>query len=105
MDQRPIARPMFQIAKNDGRIVSHAQSPQSFSPDQLAKIYGFPTGYTGKGQCIGIIELGGGFRSDDISNYFQGLGLAVPSVKAISVDGGKNTPSTADSADGEVMLD
>ena len=104
MDQRPIARPMFQVARKDGKIISHGQSPQSFSPDQLAKIYGFPTGYTGKGQCIGIIELGGGFRSDDISNYFKSLGLAVPSVKAISVDGG-NTPSTADSADGEVMLD
>jgi kumamolisin len=105
MDQRPIARPMFQIARKDGNIVSHALSPNSFSPDQLAKIYGFPTGFTGKGQCIAIIELGGGFLSGDISNYFKGLGLKVPSVKAISVDGGKNTPSTADSADGEVMLD
>ncbi|HUZ58606.1 MAG TPA: S53 family peptidase [Hanamia sp.] len=105
LDSRPVAKPRFQVAKKEGKIISHAQSPHSFTPDQLAKIYGFPIGFTGKGQCIGIIELGGGFRSEDISNYFKSLSLEVPTVKAISVDGGKNSPSTADSADGEVMLD
>ncbi|MFI5157882.1 MAG: S8 family serine peptidase [Sphingobacteriales bacterium] len=105
LDNKPIARPMFQVAKKEGKIVSHAQSPQSFTPDQLAKIYGFPSGVTGKGECIAIIELGGGFRTTDISNYFKGLGIAEPSVKAIAVDGGKNSPTTADGADGEVMLD
>ncbi|HEY5462764.1 MAG TPA: S53 family peptidase [Hanamia sp.] len=105
MDSRPVARPMFQVAKKDGKIISHAQSPQSFTADVLAKIYGFPTEFTGKGECIGIVELGGGFRTDDITSYFKGLGMEAPVVKAISVDGGKNSPSTADSADGEVMLD
>jgi kumamolisin len=101
----PIARPMFQVAQKNGKFISHAAAPQAFTPDQLARIYGFPTGVTGKGQCIGIIELGGGFRTADITNYFKGLNLPAPSVKAISVDGGKNSPSTADGADGEVMLD
>ena len=32
----------------------------SFSPDQVAKLYDFPGGANGAGQCIGIIELGGG---------------------------------------------
>jgi len=105
LDNRPVARPMFQVAKKDGKVVSHAQAPQSFTPDQLAKIYGFPTGVTGKGECIGIIELGGGFRTADISNYFKSLGITEPSVKAVSVDGGTNSPTTADGADGEVMLD
>jgi kumamolisin len=105
MDQRPIARPMFQVAKKNEKIVSHIESPQSFTPDKLAALYGFPTGYTGKGECIGIIELGGGFRMADITNYFKSLNLNTPSVKAISVDGWKNSPSNADSADGEVMLD
>lgn len=105
MDGRPAARPMFQVAKKNGKIVSHLQSPGSFTPDQVARLYGFPTGYSGKGECIGIIELGGGFQQADISNYFKRLKLQVPSVKAISVDGGKNSPSNADSADGEVMLD
>lgn len=105
MDRRPIARPMFQVAKKEGKIVSHLQSPQSFTPDKLAGVYGFPAEYTGKGECIGIIELGGGFRTEDIANYFKSLHLKTPSVKAVSIDGAKNSPSTADSADGEVMLD
>ena len=77
----------------------------SFTPADLAKLYNFPTGLDGAGQCIGIIELGGGYRTADIKNYFQRLKLPVPHVKTISVDGAKNRPSTADSADGEVMLD
>ena len=104
-DNQPIARPMFQVAKKGDKIVSHAAAPQAFTADQLARIYGFPTGVTGKGQCIGIIELGGGFRTADITNYFKSLGITKPVVKAVSVDGGKNSPSTADGADGEVMLD
>lgn len=103
-DERPAARPMFQIYKQDGKIVSHA-STQSYTGDQLAKIYGFPTGVTGKGQCIGIIELGGGYKTIDINNYFKTLGIKKPVVKAVSIDGGKNAPTNANSADGEVLLD
>jgi kumamolisin len=105
LDNIPIARPMFQVAKKNGKIISHAEAPQAFTPDQLSKIYGFPTGVTGKGECIGIIELGGGFRTVDIINYFKSLNITTPSVKAIAVDGGSNSPTTADGADGEVMLD
>ena len=105
LSDKPIARPMFQVAKPTGKIVSHAAAPVAFTANQLAVIYGFPKGVTGKGQCIALIELGGGFRTADITAYFRSLGLSAPKVKAISVDGGKNSPSTADSADGEVMLD
>lgn len=105
LDDRPHLRPMFQIAKSkEGKIIAHSAS-QSFNPNDLANIYGFPTGVTGKGQCIGIIELGGGYKTADLKKYFASLGIKTPSVKAVSVDGGKNSPSTADSADGEVMLD
>jgi kumamolisin len=105
LENKAIARPMFQIAKKQDKIVSLAAAPQAFTADQLARIYGFPTGVSGKNQCIAIIELGGGFKNADISKYFKGLKLPVPKVKAISVDGGKNSPSTPDGADGEVMLD
>jgi kumamolisin len=105
LDNRPVARPMFQIAKKEGRFISHAQAPQAYTPDQLAGIYGFPEGVTGKGECIALIELGGGFRTADISNYFKSLNITAPGVKAVAVDGGKNSPTTADGADGEVMLD
>lgn len=105
LDTKPIAKPRFQVATKDGEFISHAQAPQGFTPDQLAQIYGFPQGVNGTGECIAIIELGGGFRTDDITNYFQSLNLTVPIVKAISVDGGTNNPTTADGDDGEVMLD
>jgi kumamolisin len=86
--------------------VAVTRSPgASFTPPQLAQLYDFPTGVDGSGQCIGIVELGGGFRPADITAYFTGLKLPVPSVTAISVDGGRNQPSNANSADGEVMLD
>ena len=105
LQNKPIARPMFQVAKKNGRIISHVEAPQAFTPDQLSKIYGFPQNVNGSGECIAIIELGGGFRPADITNYFKSLNITAPQVKAIAVDGGKNDPTTANGADGEVMLD
>lgn len=106
LDDRPQASPHFQVYHPgmDTRIRALATS-NSFTPPQLAKLYNYPTDVTGKGQTIAIIELGGGFRKADITAYFASLGLKAPSVVAVSVDGGRNKPSTADGADGEVMLD
>ncbi len=105
LDDRPHLRPMFKIAQQEGgKIVAH-QASQSFNPNDLATIYGFPTGVTGKGQCIAIIELDGGYRNKDLTTYFTNIGVAKPKVKAYSVDKGTNKPTTSDSADGEVMLD
>jgi len=105
LDNRPIAHPMLRLSSRDGQVVSHAANPNAFTGDQLAKIYGFPASFNGKGQTIAILELGGGYRAKDITNYFKSLGIKKPSVKAVSVDHGKNKPSNANSADGEVMLD
>jgi kumamolisin len=112
LDDRPQANPKFQFAPGVAPLaaavpppVAAAQPAGSFTPPQLAKLYNFPPGLDGSGQCIGIIELGGGSRPADLNAYFKQLGLAAPKVKIISVDHAKNRPSTADSADGEVMLD
>jgi kumamolisin len=104
IDDRPAAKPHFQRQKPAAGIHAHAAGG-SFTPPELAKLYSFPGGLDGSGQCIGIIELGGGFRTADIKAYFQKIGLPAPNVKAVRVDGGKNRPSTPDSDDGEVMLD
>lgn len=113
LDDRPQAKAHFQIYKSiksieaagaGGSMAPRATSV-SYTPPQLAQLYNYPTGVTGKGQCIAIIELGGGFRTADITTYFKSLGLKPPTVVAVSVDGGHNAPSTADGADGEVMLD
>ncbi len=97
LDNRPQAQPHFR---------AHAGAAAgSFTPVQVAQLYQFPQGATAAGQTIGIIELGGGFRTADLSAYFKGLGLKAPQVTAVPVDGGKNTPGKANGADGEVMLD
>ena len=46
------------------------------TPPEIAAAYGFPTDVDGTGQTVAIIELGGGFRTDDLDAYFAGLGLA-----------------------------
>ena len=67
----------------------HRQS--SISRSEVAEsLYSFPTGVTGKGECIAIIELGGGFKQTDLNAYF---GATKPTVTAVSVDGGRNSPT------------
>jgi len=103
LDNRPQAEPHFRHLQPTPGFKSHAATV-SHDPNEVAQIYDFPPG-DGTGQCIGIIELGGGFRLDDLSNYFGSLNIKVPQVISVSVDGGTNSPSDPNSADGEVMLD
>src|SRR3984957_20166119 len=77
---------------------------------EYAKRYNFPanlngTTLDGTGQTVAIIELGGGYRSSDLKAFFKEIGIATPKVSSISVDHAGNDPTTANSADGEVMLD
>ena len=104
IDNVPVAQPRYQIgAVVDDRTVNAADA--SYTSPQVAAAYDFPAGVDGSGECIALIELGGGYRSADIKKYFQQLKLPVPAVKTIGVDGGRNAPSNANSADAEVMLD
>jgi kumamolisin len=98
LDSRPAAQPrlVFRPA---------AEVSASYMPNNIARLYAFPTSVTGKGQCIALIELGGGFTPSDTTTAFRAMGLSPPTVVAVSVDGGKNTPSPDDGADGEVALD
>ncbi len=92
--------------KNDGKKKSAAvASTPPYFPTQIAALYNFPPGLTGKNQCIALIELGGGYEIADITNYFKQMNLPVPNVVALSVDGAHNSPTTPGSADGEVLLD
>lgn len=108
LDNRPTARPHFRGRPSHGNVnwqAAAAAAATSFAPPQLAKLYDFPPG-NGKGECIAIIELGGGYRSTDLQTYFAGLGLTPPKVAAVSVDHGKNHPTgDPNGPDGEVMLD
>jgi len=103
LDNRPQAEPHFRRLPQTPGIKAHTATA-SHDPNEVAQIYDYPAG-DGTGQCIGIIELGGGFQLDDLSNYFSSLNINEPQVISVSIDGGANSPSTPDSADGEVMLD
>jgi kumamolisin len=99
LDNRPQAKAHFRVRG------AKAAAPPSYTPVQVAAAYQFPAGASGAGETIGIIELGGGYRQADLTAYFKTLNQAPPGITAVSVDGGKNSPSTASGADGEVMLD
>lgn len=96
LDDRPQASPRVQRA---------AAPATSYTPPQLAALYGMPDA-DGAGQTIAIIELGGGYTSSDLDHYFASLDLPAPSVTAVGVDGATNAPGAdPDGADGEVLLD
>src|SRR3984957_6250732 len=96
LDDRPVAKPHFRSRKSAG-------TAGSFTPPQVAQLYNFPTGVTGAGQTIAIIELGGGYKTADLRKYFSELRITEPKITAVSVDSGQNKPGG--DADGEVMLD
>ena len=99
LDTRPQFRAHF-------RPMAAAAQGTSYSPNQVADIYQFPAGTTGAGQTIAVIELGGGFSTSDLDTYFGGLGIPVPSISAVGVDGASNAPgSDPTGADVEVALD
>jgi kumamolisin len=107
LDNRPQAIPHFRVRPtgNGGKKQADPKTPISFTPTQVASLYGFPNG-TGEGQCVAIIELGGGYRAADLNTYFTGLNVGSPKVSAVSVDHGNNTPTgDVNGPDGEVMLD
>jgi kumamolisin len=121
LDSHPIAKPHFRILdETKKKKPTHHPKPtpdpnpnpapvpaqsESFNPPQVAQLYSFPTGVTGAGQTIGILELGGGYNTSDLTTYFGGLGITPPKVTAVSVDGATNAPGDPNGADGEVALD
>ena len=99
LDNRPHAQPHFRLRRPGGH------DRPSYTPRELASLYGFPDG-DGAGECVGFIELGGGYRLADLAKYLAKLQLPLPTVVPVSVDRATNHP-TGDPAgpDGEVMLD
>jgi kumamolisin len=97
LDNRPQTRRLLHILAE--------AATATYTPPQVASLYNFPMRGDGQGQTVAIIELGGGYRTSDLHTYFGQLGLPVPTVTSVGVDGGKNTPTSPQGADGEVALD
>ena len=119
LDDRPQARTHFRVraplpalpaahsTDSTHTVTAHAASMSlSYTPPQLAAAYDFPVTGNGRGQCVAIIELGGGYKTADLKAYFTRLGITPPLIKSRSVDGARNRPvGDSNSADGEVLLD
>lgn len=103
LDDRPQARahfrvrPPFRPARDGERM--------SYRPTDVAALYDFPES-AAEGQCVALIELGGGYRAEDAKAYFTELGIAPPAVSVVSMDGASTEPAGDPAGpDGEVMLD
>ncbi|GMA62557.1 kumamolisin [Alicyclobacillus fastidiosus] len=106
LDNRPQTKPHFRI--HHGEVVeTRALAAQtSYTPPEVAQLYNFPENITCNDQCIGIIELGGGYHLDALQEYFSSLGVPTPTISSVSVDGATNQPTgDANGPDGEVDLD
>lgn len=97
LDTRPFATP---------KIVPHKNGPppEGFLPTEIAALYGFG-GLDASGQCIALVELGGGYADADNQAAFAAMGLKVPEIVSVPVDGAANAPGDPQGADGEVALD
>lgn len=111
LDSFPLGRKMSQ-AENGSSASSVLQTgikpvTPKFFPPQVAELYNFPPEFDGKGQTVGLIQLGGGFDEAVLKDYFTFLGIPEseqPEVVAVEA-GGKNDydPTTVETF--EVMLD
>jgi kumamolisin len=106
LDNRPQAQPHFRRRKDAaGGVRAHAAGI-SYSALEVAQAYNFPAQTDGTGQCVAILELGGGYKPADLTQYFSGLKISPPKITTIPVDGGANSPTgDPDGPDGEVELD
>ncbi|HEX3872672.1 MAG TPA: S53 family peptidase [Solirubrobacteraceae bacterium] len=99
LDDRPQAQPRLRV----GTAAQASADGGPYSPVEVAEAYDFPTASDGAGECVALIELGGGYTKTDLSTFFSNNGIPEPTVVAVGVDGGANTPGS--DADGEVALD
>jgi kumamolisin len=83
-------------------ITASSRQQASFTVPELASLYNFPTDLDGRGQCVGIVELGGRYFQSDLDIFFKGIGIKRPEVSWVSVDHARPSASGADS---EVTLD
>jgi kumamolisin len=78
----------------------------SYTAPEVANLYHYPRHLDGRGQSIGVIALGGGYRESDLRTYFDALELPMPKIRWKSIHGARNAPDGPTAAyDGEVTGD
>ncbi len=111
LDDRPQAKTHYRFQRRGDPDPTGIANPKtvkaSYTAVQVGKYYNFPTGLTGEGQTIAIVELGGGYKKADLTQYFASVGISPePSVSSVSVDQHTNKPTgSTNGSDVEVVLD
>ncbi len=54
-------------------------------PTEVAALYGIPAEWQGKGQCIGIVAIGGSYNPDDLKAACQRMGRPVPQISEVPI--------------------
>jgi kumamolisin len=98
MDTRPLSL---------GRLRSHAEAGGSdgLLPTEMARLYGLDGIGRGAGQCVALIEPGGGYRDTDLAAACNAMRVPVPRIIPVEVGHGRNAPGADQKADLEVALD
>jgi len=104
LDNRQMARPMNRRSTRKPADITPAQATVPLTPPQVAQLYGFPASPNAAGQTIGILEFGGGYKLSDVQLFYNSVGVPVPSITAVSVDGQPNAPGN-DNFTTETLLD
>ena len=91
LDNRPAGARAISRFASSAATAAHWPRPPATPNSRRSRSPGstiFPVQFDGTGECIAIIELGGGFNTADLKTYFSQLGLTPPTVTSVSVDGG-----------------
>jgi kumamolisin len=111
LDTHPAARrpSRFTHGMSSGSITPPPVTSKTRRPAEFADFYKFPRHARGKGECIGLLEFGGGFRPRELKTYFTSMGMKAPNLIVREVSpGGANRPQGKPGTlnpDTEVYLD
>jgi hypothetical protein len=87
-DGDPADIPLFPNPSYVERAPREGGETPGISVLNIAQVYNFPTSLSGKGECVGIITLGGdGYRKSDLQTYFAGLRLSMPRIDSMYIAG------------------
>jgi kumamolisin len=81
------------VLRRDVALTGTETAAKAVDPLEMATRYDFPK-YTGKGETIGTIVLGGGVYLDDVQQYLQARGSARP-IQIVEVGTARNRPASA----------
>jgi kumamolisin len=96
-------KPVAWRSAKTGAADDSADRNQLLSPIDVARAYNFPKGLDGRGECIALIELPGGWDGNDVSEAMTDYGIKQPPQVELAF--GKNQPGSVIFDDIEVTMD